>query len=107
MNEFQVAMGICNLRHVEVKIAKRKAAVAYLERLSGVANRVIRAPSWCKSNYAFSPLFDGYKLTVMRSSRSLKQKTSMPENIYPSQTACYMIVLMTTTPCISTSPRGY
>ncbi len=36
MNEFQAAMGICNLRHLQEEIAKRKAiAGIYTERLSG------------------------------------------------------------------------
>ena len=36
MNEFQAAMGICNLRHLQEEIAKRKAiADIYTERLSG------------------------------------------------------------------------
>ena len=66
MNEFQAAMGICNLRHVESEIAKRKAVVErYLERLSGVAGIKLSEPqAGVKSNYAyFSVLFDGYKLT--------------------------------------------
>lgn len=37
MNEFQAAMGICNLRHLGDEIAKRKSVVErYRERLSGV-----------------------------------------------------------------------
>ena len=37
MNEFQAAMGICNLRHLDEEIAKRKKVVErYRERLSGV-----------------------------------------------------------------------
>lgn len=37
MNEFCAAMGLCNLRHVDEEIAKRKAVVErYRERLSGV-----------------------------------------------------------------------
>ncbi len=37
MNEFQAAMGICNLRHLSDEIAKRKKVVErYRERLSGV-----------------------------------------------------------------------
>jgi len=66
MNEFQAAMGICNLRHVESEIAKRKAVVErYLERLSGVAGIKLSEPqAGVKSNYAYFPvLFDGYKLT--------------------------------------------
>lgn len=63
MNEFQAAMGLCNLRHLEGEIAKRKAVVErYRERLSGVPGIVL-----CKeqkdvcSNYAYFPaVFDGY-----------------------------------------------
>ena len=37
MNEFQAAMGICNLRHVDADIAKRKVLTErYRERLGGV-----------------------------------------------------------------------
>jgi dTDP-4-amino-4,6-dideoxygalactose transaminase len=37
MNEFQAAMGICNLRHIDAEISKRKAvARRYQERLSDV-----------------------------------------------------------------------
>jgi len=37
MNEFQAAMGLCNLRHVDKEIQKRKAVVdRYNERLSNV-----------------------------------------------------------------------
>jgi dTDP-4-amino-4,6-dideoxygalactose transaminase len=80
MNEFQAAMGICNLRHVESEIAKRKAVVErYLERLSGVAGIKLSEPqAGVKSNYAYFPaLFDGYKLT--RDEVFEKLKT---ENIY-------------------------
>ena len=37
MNEFQASMGICNLRHIDEEIAKRKNAVeAYRKRLGGI-----------------------------------------------------------------------
>ena len=37
MNEFQAAMGICNLRHIDSEISKRKKVVLrYIERLSNV-----------------------------------------------------------------------
>ena len=37
MNEFQAAMGLCNLRHVDADIAKRKVLTErYRERLGGV-----------------------------------------------------------------------
>lgn len=65
MNEFQAAMGICNLRHIEAEIAKRKIVVErYLERLSGVAGiKLPRPKKGVKSNYAYFPVvFDGFHL---------------------------------------------
>lgn len=65
MNEFQAAMGICNLRHVEREIARRKLMVEhYRKRLSGVAGiRLCQEQEGVISNYAYFPVvFDGYRL---------------------------------------------
>lgn len=65
MNEFQAAMGICNLRHVDREIEKREAVVQrYVERLSGVNGIKLSKPqNEVKKNYAYFPVvFDGYKL---------------------------------------------
>lgn len=64
MNEFQAAMGLCNLRHVDHEIQKRKKlAVHYHERLSGIKGiRLCRDNPRVKMNYAYMPVvFDGYK----------------------------------------------
>ena len=64
MSEFQAAMGICNLRHVDEEIAKRKAVVEhYRSRLSGVPGiRLCADQPNVKHNYAYFPIvFDGYK----------------------------------------------
>ena len=66
MNEFQAAMGICNLRHVDDEIAKRKAVVMrYRERLAGVKGiRLCADQPGVKSNYAYFPVvFEDYKYT--------------------------------------------
>ncbi len=66
MNEFQAAMGLCNLRHVDGEIAKRKAVVEqYRRRLSGVPGiRLCAEQPGVQSNYAYFPVvFDGYKYT--------------------------------------------
>ena len=66
MNEFQAAMGICNLRHVDGEIAKRKAVVEhYRALLSGVAGiRLCPEQEGVVSNYSYFPVvFDGYKET--------------------------------------------
>ena len=62
MNEFCAAMGICNLRHVDDEIAKRKSvSVRYHEHLKGVKGlRILEDPkAGDKHNYAYFPvLFD-------------------------------------------------
>ena len=64
MNEFAAAMGICNLRHLEAEIAKRRlAAERYDAQLSGVPGlKLNRAQRGVQANYAYYPVvFDGYK----------------------------------------------
>lgn len=66
MSEFQAAMGICNLRHLDAEIQKRKAAVErYRKRLSGVPGiKLCPEQPGVKSNYAYFPVvFDGYTAT--------------------------------------------
>lgn len=61
MNEFQAAMGLCNLRHVDGEIAKRKAVVErYLSQLDGVPGITPWKPQQgVTHNYAYFPvLFD-------------------------------------------------
>lgn len=58
MNEFQAAMGICNLRHIDEEIGKRKKVVErYRERLGtveGIQLNVIQQN--VQSNYAYFPI---------------------------------------------------
>lgn len=66
MNEFQAAMGICNMRHLEDEIAKRKKIVEryreHLEGVEGIKLSIIQKD--VESNYAYFPVvFDGYKYT--------------------------------------------
>ena len=66
MSEFQAAMGICNLRHVDDEIAKRKAVVEhYRKRLGNVEGiKLCQEQEGVKPNYAYFPaVFDGYKYT--------------------------------------------
>ena len=66
MNEFQAAMGICNLKHLSEEIAKRKTVVEhYRRRLEGVEGIKLSAiQKDVESNYAYFPIvFDGYKYT--------------------------------------------
>lgn len=64
MNEFQAAMGICNLRHVDKEIEKRSKVVErYRKNLSGIKGiKLVPEQIGVKSNYAYFPVvFDGYK----------------------------------------------
>lgn len=66
MNEFQAAMGICNMKHLDEEIAKRKLVVErYRERLQGVEGiKLSVMQEGVESNYAYFPVvFDGYKYT--------------------------------------------
>ena len=58
MNEFSAAMGICNLRHLDDEIAKRKAVVErYRERLENVDGiRLCPIQENTKPNYAYFPV---------------------------------------------------
>lgn len=61
MNEFQAAMGLCNLRHLEGEIAKRAAvAKRYRERLSNIKGiQLSKIQEDVISNYAYFPvIFD-------------------------------------------------
>lgn len=66
MSEFQAAMGICNLRHFEEEIQKRKRIVEHyrtrLENAKGLKLNKIQPD--VDTNYAYFPVvFDGYKYT--------------------------------------------
>lgn len=65
MNEFCAAMGLCNLRHVDEEIAKRKQVVeryrSHLENVAGIKLSPIQKD--VKPNYAYFPIIfkDEYK----------------------------------------------
>lgn len=63
MNEFQAAMGICNLRHVDSDIAKRKVIIErYISNLKDINGiKLSKKQDGIKSNYAYFPVvFDGF-----------------------------------------------
>lgn len=70
MNEFCAAMGICNLRHVDEEIAKRKAvAERYNSHLSGIDGIQLNAVQpEVKYNYSYYPVV--FEEKVFGSSRS-------------------------------------
>ena len=64
MNEFCAAMGICNLRHIENEIAKRKVLVEkYRDRLRGIEGiRLSPIQRDVESNYSYFPIVVDEKL---------------------------------------------
>lgn len=65
MNEFQAAMGLCNLKYIDGEIAKRKIRVeryrSNLESVEGI--RLLQPQRGVHSNYAYFPVFfeEGFK----------------------------------------------
>lgn len=87
MNEFSAAMGICNLRHVDEEIDRRKKVVErYRQNLSGVDGiRLNVIQSDVVSNYAYFPIFiDERKFGATRNeiSECLKRKNIFPRKYF-------------------------
>ena len=64
MNEFCAAMGLCNLRHLDEEMEKRRrVAERYRERLEGVPGlRLSPVQEGVRPNYAYFPVvFDGFR----------------------------------------------
>lgn len=81
MNEFQAAMGICNLRHLDENIAKRKQITErYRERLGGKEGiRLVRENKKITYNYAYMPVvLDGFRMERDEMYTFLRE-----HNIYP------------------------
>ena len=95
MNEFQAAMGICNMRHLEEEIAKRKVVVEkYRERLLGAEGiKLCQLQKNVESNYAYFPVvFDGYKLSRDEIFEKLREQGIVARKyFYPltNSFACY------------------
>lgn len=69
MNEFCAAMGICNLKHIDVEISKRQLVDnRYREHLTGIEGITLRQiQSNVESNYAYFPvIFDEKRFGASR-----------------------------------------
>ena len=85
MNEFQAAMGICNLRHIEKEIEKRKTVIErYMNRLRNIDGiKLCKPQPGVKSNYAYFPVvFDGYKITRDEAFEILKRENIMARKYF-------------------------
>lgn len=95
MNEFQAAMGICNLRNINTEINKRKLVVdRYFERLENIKGiKLCKQQEGIESNYSYLPvLFDGYVSTRDEIFEALKKRNIIARKyFYPltSNFECY------------------
>lgn len=95
MNEFQAAMGICNLRHLDREIEKRKHVVErYKERLGNVEGiKFCKPQKDVTPNYAYLPvIFDGFKKDRNQVFEELKQHDIVARKyFYPlvNEMECY------------------
>ena len=95
MNEFCAAMGICNLRHLDGEIEKRKKVydryIARLDNVPGIKLNYIQADT--QPNYAYFPVvFDGYKYNRDKIFDLLREKDIVARKyFYPltSSFECY------------------
>lgn len=77
MNEFQAAMGICNIRHINEEIEKRRIIVdRYMQRLENIQGiKIPKKQKGVKSNYAYFPvIFDGYNMSRDEVLQALKKE---------------------------------
>ena len=95
MSEFQAAMGLCNLRHIDEEIEKRKQAVMrYRKNLSGVSGiKLCSEQKRVLSNYAYFPVvFEGYKYNRDEVFEKLKNNGIIARKYFAPLTssfACY------------------
>ena len=82
MNEFQAAMGLCTLQHIDEEILKRKAVVEYyrkcLDSIDGLQLPPIQKD--VKSNYAYFPIVINEK--KFGATRNQIHEALAKENIY-------------------------
>ena len=95
MNEFCAAMGLCNLRHLDEQIEKRRRTVEhYRERLEGVPGLQLAViQPEVRSNYAYFPVvFDGFRLSRDQAAERLAENGIYARKyFYPltNSFACY------------------
>ena len=94
MNEFQAAMGLCNLRYVDAEIEKRKVVYEqYVERLSGIPGvQLGKQQENVKYNYAYFPVvFDEKEFGTTRNevSDALAEKNVLTRKYFYPLTNTY------------------
>ncbi|PWJ95859.1 dTDP-4-amino-4,6-dideoxygalactose transaminase [Oceanotoga teriensis] len=85
MTEIHAAMGLCNMKHIDDEIKKRKKVVErYRERLSDIKGiKLNEEKENIKNNYAYFPvLFDGYKANRDEVFEELKKSNIMARKYF-------------------------
>ena len=97
MNEFQAAMGLCNLRHIDEHIAgRRHVHERYLNGLADLPVQLPRPQEGVESNYAYFPVvFDS------RETRDFVCKTLLDAGVYARK---YFYPLITDFECYRDLP---
>lgn len=92
LNEFQAAMGLCNLRHFADEVSKRKAAFELYQELLPEGVRFLLPREGVTPNYSYCPVVFDSRATRDRVHDTLLQHGIHPRKyFYPltSQAACY------------------
>ena len=92
MNEFCAAMGLCNLRHLQEEIEKRRLATErYDLHLSGVPGlQINRRQENVTPNYAYYPVvFDGFRWTRDQVFDRLKAEGIVPRKYFSPLTSAF------------------
>ncbi len=95
MNEFQAAMGLCNLKYIDAELQKRSVAEnRYRERLTGIDGiKLSPVQEGVTHNHAYFPaLFDGYKYNRDEvASRLAEENIFARKYFYPitNEFSCY------------------
>jgi dTDP-4-amino-4,6-dideoxygalactose transaminase len=92
MNEFQAAMGLCNLRHIDDELKKRRiVAERYFSNLDGIKGIKLAKPQAnVKSNYSYLPVvFDGFGQKRNEVYTNLRTNNILPRKYFYPLTSCY------------------
>ena len=92
MNEFQAAMGLCNLRHVDEEIKKsREVKERYFSNLEAIKGiKLIKPQDNVKSNYSYLPIvFDGFGLTRNEVYENLRTSNVLARKYFYPLTSSY------------------
>ena len=91
MNEFQAAMGLCNLRHIDGEMEKRrKSVMKYRHHLSGIPGvQLLKEQPGVETNYAYFPVL--IHKEIFGKSRDEVCDSLMSADIFPRKYFCPLV----------------